>query len=201
VPSTSNGSPTLSRSPSRRLGFLAPAPAEETDGLLSSEPPSPTSPPATGEGSPLGDVEPELGSDQYDDGSTTEDDWFPEGTPSAAPSPASSPNPLNAEGLQDVFRGGVMIAGDQAHRLLANTPGKQAVGLYQATPDDAAAIGDPLARIAGRHQGVGEVNPDTADLLAAMVGLTRFATRQVERNQRARQLDAGQTPEPEAVDL
>jgi hypothetical protein len=110
-------------------------------------------------------------------------------------------NPLNAGALRDTFRGGVLIAGDQAHTYLARTEGQQAVGLYKADNEDAERIGDPLARLAGRHQGLGEVNEDTADLLAAMVGLTRYATKQIERGRVAKSIDAGSVAAAEPVDL
>lgn len=140
-----------------------------------------------------------------DGGSASEADWAEESDPS--PSGTSSPgstrvaNPLAGDGLKDVLRGAVLIGGDQAHNLLARTEGQRAVDLYKADDDDAEAIGDPLARIAARREGIGDVNPDTADLLAAMVGLTRYATKQIGRSRQARELDAAVAGTPQAVDL
>lgn len=125
----------------------------------------------------------------------SEDDWPDDGSesPSGTTSPGSTrvSNPLNGAGLRDMARAGVAIAGDQAHNFLATTEGQKAVGLYKTDEDDQAAIGDPLARLAGRHQGIGEVSEDTADLLASLLGLARYGTKQINRSQAAKRLDAG----------
>lgn len=160
------------------LGFRQPEPP-----LTSETIPSPASSPEQTSELP-GATAPGSGHDEPHD----EPSASPAGTPSKGSSRVT--NPLNGEGLQDMFRGGVLIAGDQAHRILARTEGQREVGLYATDQDDAEAIGDPLARIAQRHEGIGEVNPDTADLLAAMMGLTRYASKQIGRNQQARALDA-----------
>jgi hypothetical protein len=144
-----------------------------------------------------------------DGGSASEADFPDESAPSPSTGTSSGTsatrvsNPLAGEGLKDMLRGAVLIGGDQAHNLLARTEGQQAVELYKADEDDAKAIGDPLARIAERREGLGEVSPDTADLLAAMVGLTRYATKQISRSRQAQALDAAGTVQqrPEAVDL
>lgn len=187
-----NGSP--SRSQRRPLfGFGEPREGLE-DGLPSSELPSPAPSPEEESRGSLADLAPD-----------SEDDWLgpDDESPAATPSTASSSDVsvLDSEGLRDMFRGGVIIAGDQAHNLLAKSEGQKAVGLYATDNEDAERIGDPLARIAGRHQGIGAVNPDTQDLLAAMVGLTRYATKQVQKGQAARQLDAGYSAPAEPVDL
>lgn len=183
------------RSPRTPLfGFGEPTPGSQPP----SPPPSPTpSPePGTPQSQLPGDPAPDSGDESAEDDS-----------PSASPAGTSSrgstrvANPLNANALRDTFRGGVLIAGDQAHTYLARTEGQQAVGLYKADDEDAERIGDPLARLAGRHQGLGEVNEDTADLLAAMVGLTRYATKQIQRGRDAKTIDATPQRAPEPVDL
>jgi hypothetical protein len=167
-----NGSPSPSQS--RPLfGFGEPATGEEPAGL-----PSSSLPHLESSSPSLEDLEPASADEWHELEDELED---LDGTRSTASSSEGVPNPLNAEGLRDVFRGGVIIAGDQAHQFLAKSEGAREVGLYLTDEEDAANIGDPLARVAARHQGVGKVNPDTADLLAAMVGLTRYATKQISR--------------------
>jgi hypothetical protein len=189
-------SPTPSpRSPLFSIGFRQPSPEPYPlpDESLT---PSPVSSPPGTSTAPLPDSADDEWPLPLDDESES---------PAGTSSPASTPvaNPLNDAALRDVFRGGVLIAGDQAHNALARTEGQRDVGLYRTDEEDAQNIGDPLARIAGRHQGVGKVNPDTADLLAAMVGLTRYATKQIGKSQQAKQLDGAGRPQPapEAVDL
>jgi hypothetical protein len=159
------------------LGFRQPAPP-----LTSETIPNPASSPE--QTSEL----PGLGQDSAHDEPHDEQSESRDGTPSKGSSRVT--NPLNGDGLRDTFRGGVLIAGDTAHRVLARTPGQQEAGLYATDEADAEAIGDPLARIAQRHEGIGEVSPDTADLLAAMMGLTRYASKQIAKSQQARALDA-----------
>ena len=113
----------------------------------------------------------------------------PADTPSKG-SRAGSKNPLVGEGLRDMFRNGVIIASHQAHTYLGRrTEGQAQAELYLADHEDAERIGDPLARIAARHDGVGEMSPDTADLLAAMMGLAGYATKQIEKNAIAAKID------------
>lgn len=185
----------LNGHPSRPLfGFGEPK-TPATDDLQSSSHPSPASSSTSRE-----DLEP-ASADEWRELEELED---LDATPSTASSSEQVANPLNAEGLRDVFRGGVIIAGHQAHEFLARSEGQQHVGLYLTDEEDAANIGDPLARVAARHQGIGQVNPDTADLLSAMVGLTRYATKQIGRTRAAKELDLGAAtavPTPEAVDL
>ena len=204
----SNGNPTPNpKSASLRLGFLPATP----DALLPSQLPTPSPPP---DGESLTDPEAPAGSGS---GDGWDDESYPE-SPDDTPSPASTPESdaeavkvelFREEELQALARGGVAAAGEKAHDLFATTPGQQHVGLYLTDPTDQAQIGDPLASIAARHQGVaGKVNPDTKDLLSAMVGLFGYATKQINRRTEARALDAGAgrlagdpQPVPEAVDL
>lgn len=167
---------------------FAPAPrdpaGEETTSLL--DPPTP-SPGTTSEADEL--LEPDSGR-EYDAAPEYES---PAGTSSAGSTPGGDPkvaNPLGGDHLKHVVRNGIIIATDQAHRLLAKTEGQLQTRLYAADDDDAAMIGDPLARIAARREGLGEVSPDTADLLAAMMGLAGYATKQIQKQAIARQIDS-----------
>lgn len=199
-------SPSPTPPPRRPLfGFGEPkSPPPTPDGPLSSQPPSPMGPLA---GTPhLVGTEEDLAALEQD----SLDEWDDDSDLSESPGPTSSQgstrvaNPVGSEGLRDMARAGVLIAGDQAHNMLARTPGQQAVGLYRTDTEDAEAIGDPLARIAGRHQGIGEVSPDTADLLASMMGLARYATKQITKSQQAKDYDHQAPPVAEgrgAVDL
>jgi hypothetical protein len=113
----------------------------------------------------------------------------PAGTSSRASTRAS--NPLVGDGLRDMARNGIIIASHQVHTYVGSrTPGQRAVELYRADDEDAASIGDPLARIAGRRDGVGEMSPDTADLMAAMMGLAGYAAKQIQKNATAQKIDA-----------
>lgn len=171
------------RPPSRSpfgLGFRQP---EETE---TGEGPATIPHPATSPEAPFAPVE-ELASehDEMPDASSAS----PAGTSSrastrAADAPAS-------EGLRDFARNGIIVATAQAHTYLgARTEGQRAVELLQADADDAANIGDPLARIAGRRDGVGEMSEDSKDLLAAMMGLAGYASKQVQKATIAKKLDA-----------
>jgi len=199
--------PVMPRPSSRtpRFGFGEPktAPLLEPEEAETPLPSSSLPHPSTA--SPLESLEhlEPASADDYDEETSDPGEWS-DATPSRASTRGSDPaaGVLDDEALRDVFRGGVIIAGDQAHQLLAKSEGARAVGLYATDEEDAERIGDPLARIAGRHQGIGKVNPDTADLLAAMVGLTRYATKQITRGQAAKQLDAGYAAQAtEPVDL
>lgn len=184
-------SPIPSQSPHRpRFGFGEP---KIPDDPPSNQPPNPGSFPTEEE--LLEELEQDLG----DDGAEY-DPSLSDGPPTSSSASSRVANPLVGEGLRDMFRGGVIFAGEGAHEYLARSEGQKAVGLYLADQQDAEHIGDPLARIAARHQGLGEVSPDTADLLAAMVGLTRYATRQIGKRSAAAAFDAGTIP-TEAVDV
>lgn len=128
------------------------------------------------------------------------DDWLhDDASPASRPGTSSTAsatrgavdNPLNGEGLRDTFRNAVIIASAQAHTYIGSrTEGMRAVGLYQAEEEDAERIADPLARIAGRRDALGAVSPDTADLMAAMMGLAGYATKQIQKQAIAKKLDA-----------
>lgn len=171
--------------PSLRLGFRQPAEG------LSDQIPSPAYSPETDQ---------ELPPDPFDaPGSgpewTPESDESPDDAPSSSPGSSPARNPLVGKALRDTCRNGVIIAADQAHRFLATSPGQREAGLYRADTDDAANIGDPLSRIAARRQTLGEMNPDTADLLAAMMGLAGYATKQIQAAAIASKIDERRTPD------
>jgi hypothetical protein len=159
------------------LGFLQP---EEPEPLPSETIPNPASSPETS------DVPgPDSGPD-YDEASD------PSELPGATRSTGSraGSNPLVGAGLRDMFRNGVIIASHQAHTYLGQrTQGRADVQLYLADQQDAEAIGDPLARIAERRDGVGAMSPDTADLMAAMMGLAGYASKQIQKTAIAQKID------------
>jgi hypothetical protein len=127
-------------------------------------------------------------------------------TPPLESSPASDAEAVKVELLTDDelrewARGGVALAGEKAHEMFAATPGGQAVDLYKTTEKEQASIGDPIASLAGRRQGLGgKVSPDTKDLLSLMTGLVAYGTRQINLRTQARAIDAGAAP-VQAVDL
>lgn len=163
--------------PAFGIGFLQPE-EEETELHPSQTIPSPaSSPEASGE----------LGPDSEHDEQSDELNENPDDTPSTGSSRVTSP--LAGHGLRDTFRNGIIIAGHQAHTYLAKTQGQIEAGLYLADEDDAAHIGDPLARIAQRREGIGQVSPDAADLMAAMMGLAGFASKQIQRQAIAKKID------------
>jgi hypothetical protein len=138
-------------------------------------------------------------------GSSPSDEWADDhapsddsGTSSKGSTPAGrrvGPNPFGSENLRRTFRNGVLLAGDQAHKFLATTEGKIRAGLYKTDEDDASGIGDPLARIAGRREGLGgQMSEDQADVVQALMALTNYATKQIVLTGVARQIDAGAEP-------
>jgi len=63
------------------------------------------------------------------------------------------------------------------------------VGLWIADEDDAANIGDPLANLAARRGGVAgaAANPDLGDIIAMLVGLAVYVSKQLQKLQAVRQ--------------
>lgn len=172
-----NGSPTPRPRTVPTIGFLQPDPELPPSGTTS----PPESPPETTEL-----PEPDSG-DGWDASGPSES---PDDTPSTGSRAGSSKSPLVGEGLRDMFRNGVIIASHQAHTYLGRrTVGQAETQLYLADTEDAERIGDPLSRIAARRDGVGEMSPDTADLLAAMMGLAGYASKQINKAAVAQKID------------
>jgi len=170
------------------LGFRQPEPEEETPA------PAPATPPLSGT-IPSPASSPESTSDHEHEPASEHDEMpdeqseSPAGTRSTGSSRATK-GPVG-QGLQDLARNGIIIATEQVHTYVGSrTAGQRAVELYRADADDAERIGDPLARIAARRDGVGEMSPDTEDLLAAMMGLAGYAAKQIQRKAIADKIDA-----------
>jgi hypothetical protein len=179
-----NGSPSPSPSSSPTsllLGFRQPV---EEPWQPTPSPASPSEP--TTDGPALGSVPDEL-----------PDEWSePEPGDTSSPAsatPAGKPGKLPTQ-LRDTFRTGVILASATVHRVAVRTQGQVEAGLYLADETDAENIGDPLARLAHRHSGVGGVvNPDVQDVISALMGVAAFASKQVVVAQHAKRLDAGRT--------
>lgn len=197
---TDEQSPSPTPSPSRNPFGLGFRPAKPGD-LPSNDLPSPSTSPES--------IEREaLASDSGDDWDAANYPESPDDTPSQGSTPAFEPVAVDIfteDELRVFARGGVAVAGEKAHDLFANTHGQQTVGLYKTDEADQVNIGDPLASIAARRQGIaGKVNPDTKDLLSALVGVFGYLTKQINRRVEARTIDAGAgspQPMPEPVDL
>lgn len=174
------------------LGFRTP------DSPPSNPLPSPSpSPEGTSSPSPTLDGPGPDSGDEWDDASlpSREDT----SSPASSPGSDAAPELIDDEALRDMARGGIAFAGHQAHTHLARTDGQKAVGLYLTDTDDQAAIGDPLARIAARHQGIGEVSQDTKDLLTSLVGIANYATKQLTLNTEAKRRDVAGAQQPQEV--
>jgi hypothetical protein len=190
--------PSPSRNPFS-IGFRTPA------NPLSSQLPSPSSSPENLTET-LDDLAPDSGP-EFDESasSASPDDTPSRGSSRGSDAKGAKVELLSEEDMQKLARGGVAVAGEKAHELLATTEGQRDVGLYLTDEKDQANIGDPLGSIASRHQGIGkEVNPDVKDLLSALVGLFAYGTKQINKRSEARGRDAGAAgpqPMPEAVDL
>lgn len=178
------------RSPSPfGLGFRQPAETEEPEATI----PSPAASPEEWAG--------EEPASEYDEASD------PHASPAGTSSRGSTPDAEPSAGLTQFGRNAVIIATAQAHQYIgARTEGMRQVELYQADDDDAENIADPLVRIAGRRDAVGEMSEDSKDLLAAMMGVAGYATKQFQKAAIAKKIDARiagglDAPATEAVDL
>jgi hypothetical protein len=97
--------------------------------------------------------------------------------------------------MRKTFREGVLITGGMAHKFGARTPGQQAAGLYLADDDDAAGIGEPLADIAARRDGIGgKLSPDANDALRAAMAFGGYIAKQLANLRVAAEHDAALTP-------
>lgn len=177
-------SPRPPQRPARSLFFRSPETVEEL-------PPAPrTSPEAPDQ----------LAAEEEPTGSASEPDWTsddsseaPASDPtSSSTSSAKSPlKPLGKAALKATTAKAVLIGSAMAHRVAARTEGQRSVGLYLADQEDADNIGEPVASILSRRGGIAgkEVSPDTADALAAMMGLANYVSKQVVRLQQAHEVD------------
>lgn len=176
--------------PSRPLGaltFQQPEPEPSSPSDL----PSLTPDPSLDEGAGAGDW-------SSGDESATSDPG-PSGA-SRTSSKASSGSALSKKPLQEAARTAVLAAGAAAGEALTDDAGK-AVELYVTDEADAAAIGDPIASIIGRHGGLGDAaNPDLGDAIAAGVGLAVYVWKQLGRWKAARQVRAQQRVAQEHAD-
>lgn len=90
-------------------------------------------------------------------------------------SPASTADPL---AFVEIARTVVGLAAMVVRAVRARRRPWLHPAAWIATPDDQAAIGDPLGRIAARHAPVtGEGSADVADGMAAMIGAAGYAVR------------------------
>lgn len=146
------------------------------------------------------------------DGSVSGPSWTPgasgdedeSGTTSSDTSAAGRRVKLGKAAARATGAKAVLIAGGIANRLAATTEGQRAAQLYLTDDEDAANIGHPLADIVSRHGGVAgkELSPDANDALAAIMGLTNYATKQFARFMAAaeydRQVAGGAVVDPQA---
>ncbi len=175
------------------LTFAQPAPLEEATTDPQSPSPDPEASP-----SPWPSPEPEPAAWASDPGWSDAGDALAETSPAPTSSGASSGEGRGALGREllgpkkigELARGAVIAGGDALHELLARDEAAAAVELWKADEEDAAAIGDPLGRIAARHNPLGEVmgDNDTADGIEAMVGLGVYLVKQFSRWRAARSL-------------
>jgi hypothetical protein len=190
VPTAVDDSPSPAPSLTNPFGLGFRTPDSPPSNLLPSPAPSPEESPTLDEPGPAS-------GDEWDDAGQPPS---PEDTSSAASSRGSdAPELIDDEALRDMARAGVAMAGHQAHTHLARTDGQKAVGLYLTDTDDQQRIGDPLARIAARHQGIGEISPDTKDLLASLVGIANYATKTITLNAEAKRRDVAGAQQPQEV--
>lgn len=97
--------------------------------------------------------------------------------------------------LREMARAAVATAGGIAHRFLTreDSPERE-VGLFVPDDDDVKAIGDPLASLASRRMPEGAGNPDTVDIVRAVLGLVTYATKQLEKKAWAAQARVQRDP-------
>lgn len=94
-------------------------------------------------------------------------------TPSASDKPAGPPL-----SLKDMARG-LVLGGSVRLGQIVGKGDEAAAEQWVATPKEQGAIGDPLARVAGRHVSASAGNPDIADLIVAGIAAISYAIRAV----------------------
>lgn len=94
-------------------------------------------------------------------------------TPSASDKPAGTPL-----SLKDMARGLVLGGSVRLGQILGKGD-EVAAEQWVATSKEQGAIGDPLARVAGRHVSASAGNPDIADLIVAGIAAISYAIRAV----------------------
>lgn len=175
-----DGAP-MTRRPSGGMTFRAP---EEVPAATWAEGPTRTTATSAGEETTpalddLGDASPSASEWQIDESAADDES---DRTSSRSGS-GDDVRPLSKKAQQAAARTAVKVASGMAHTYLARTDEARRVGMFLADDDDAAAIGDPLVRILGRHAGSsGAVaNPDVADGIAAMLGVAGFVAKQIDK--------------------
>ena len=106
-------------------------------------------------------------------------------TPSS-PEVSAAATKVSTGALAAMIRGFVMSLSMLLHTRLATSDAEQQEGIWIATPKDESQIGDPIAAMASRR-GLAEVaNPDTADLIAAGIGIAGYLMTNIGRAIRIR---------------
>lgn len=93
-------------------------------------------------------------------------------------SPDSKPTGGQPLSLKDMARGLVLGGSVRIGQIVAKGD-VEAAEQWVATPKEQGAIGDPLARVAGRHVSASAGNPDIADLIVAGIAAISYAIRAV----------------------
>lgn len=183
-PAASNGSEPESSQPAPRrprgASLLFRAPAEAQSPLETPETASPA-----GTSSPL---------DGPVDGSPSLSDELPaesgEGDLETSSRGSSASTALSKVALRKATRSGVLMAGSFANaNLTRDELERDDVQLWVADDDDAAAIGDPIANLAARRGGLAgaAANPDLGDVIAMLVGIAVYVSKQLQKLQVVRQ--------------
>jgi hypothetical protein len=135
-------------------------------------------------------------SDGWSDSSDEDDESDPTSSHTSSDADRPRVKPLSQKAQRLAARQAVKIAGSMAHQYLARDEAAQAVGLYLVDDESAAAIGDPLSRIAARHAPVdgAMANEDVADGIAAMMGVAHFVSKTIEKSSQAAALRNGISP-------
>lgn len=85
--------------------------------------------------------------------------------------------PVSGKTISKFLRDALEAIGELAHDRFAASPEAQEAGLWLAGPEDQAQIADPLAAVAANHGIKTLGGPDTAQLIAAGIGLAAYLGR------------------------